>query len=76
MFQMHFKDERSYDRSRQVQRIVLELIEDVNLELVTLWSVKIKRKIKQLPMEPAFCARIIGPGKEPEASVVLEHGVH
>lgn len=43
-FQMQSKHERSYDRSRQVQGIVLELIEDVNLKFITLWSVKIKRK--------------------------------
>ena len=41
---MHSKHERSYDRSRQVQGTVLELIDDVNLKFITLWSVKIKRK--------------------------------
>ena len=31
---------------------------------------------KQLPMNPTFVARIIGPGNVPEARVVLKYGVH
>ena len=66
--------ERSYNRSCQVQGIVVKFIGDLNLEPVTLWNVEIKRKVKQLTKDRTFFARIIGPGKVPEASVVLNTG--
>lgn len=66
--------ERSYDGSWQVQGIVVEIIGDLNLELVTLWNVKIKREGKLLTKGRTIFARITGPGKVPLGRVVLEHG--
>lgn len=68
--------ERSYNRSCQVQGIVVEFIGDLNLEQVTLWNVNIKKETKLLTKDRTIFARIIGPGKVPEARVVLEDGEH
>jgi len=68
--------ERSYNRSYQVQGIVVEFIGDLNLEPVTLRNVKIKVKGKPLTKDRTLFARIIGPGKVPEARVVLKNGEH
>jgi len=73
-FQMHPRKERSYNRSCHVQRCVVKFISDFNLKPVTLWNVEIKRKGELLSTGRTVFARIIGPGKVPEASVVLEHG--
>ena len=62
---MHLKDERPYNRSCQVQRIVLELIEDVNLKLVTLWSVKIKGKRNKHQWNAPFVPGLLDQGKNP-----------
>ena len=35
-----------------------------------------QKKRKRLLLDPTFFARIIGPGNVPEASVVLEYGMH
>ena len=71
-----FTKEKSYNSSYQVQGIVLEFIGNCNLEPVALWNVKIKRKGKLLTKDRTLFARITGPGKVPEARVVLEHGEH
>ena len=65
---------RSYNRCYQVQGTVVELIGNLNLEPVTLWNVKIKRKGELLTKDCTFFALIIGPGKVPLGRVVLEHG--
>ena len=68
--------ERSYNRSYQVQGIVIEFIGDLNLEPVSLGNIKIKVKGKPLTKDRTLFARIIGPGKVPEARVVLKHEEH
>lgn len=65
---------RSYNRSCQVQGIVVEFIVNLNLEPVTLWNVKITRKGELLTKDRTLFALITGPGKVPLGRVVLEHG--